>query len=44
MPNDKVPIDDIKYRELRGIRDEILTLLKKADVLAQEIRASQKPE
>jgi hypothetical protein len=42
MPNDKVPTDDCKYRELRRIRDDVLALLKKADVLAQEIRTSQK--
>lgn len=44
MPNDKVPLDDSKYCELRRIRDEVLSLLKKADILAQEIRASQKPK
>ena len=44
MPNDKVPFDDSAYQELRSIRDEVLTLLKKADVLAQKIRASRKSE
>lgn len=41
MPNDMVPINDSKYCDLRRIRDEVLGLLKKADVLAQEIRISQ---
>lgn len=42
MPNDMVPSHDSKYSELRHIRDEVLCLLQKADILAQEIRASQK--
>lgn len=42
LPNDTVPINDGDYIELRRIRDEVLELLKKGDLLAQRIRASQK--